>query len=120
MDDDCNQFDEMATRPEVWGDGDAGHFPGDENWPSMPAPSLPLLMCQSALCVLKNGCNEEEIKMVKETRKIWVTKTISKCSVNWSEYYPRKHALLSIKLYSYHELVDVNVSWQYAPQFIEW
>jgi hypothetical protein len=97
IDDDCNLFDEMATRAEVWGDGDVGHFPGDENWPGMPAASLPLLMCQSELCVLKNGYNEEEIKMV-ETSKIWVTETISDRSANWSEYYPRKPALLSIKL----------------------
>jgi hypothetical protein len=60
--------------------------------------------------VLENGYNEEEMKMVKETRKIWVSETISDRSANWSEYYPRKPALLSIKLYSYHELVDVNVS----------
>jgi hypothetical protein len=72
-----------------------GHFPGDENWLDMLA--LPLLMCQSELCVLKNGYNEEEMKMV-ETRKIWVTETISDRSANWSEYYLRKPALLSIKL----------------------
>jgi hypothetical protein len=95
MDDDCNLFDEMATGTEVWGDVDFGHFPGDENWLDMLA--LPLLMCQSELCVLKNGYNEEEMKMV-ETRKIWVTETISDRSANWSEYYLRKPALLSIKL----------------------
>jgi aspartate-semialdehyde dehydrogenase len=48
--------------------------------------------------VLENGYNEEEMKMVKETRKIWVSETIPDRSANWSEYYPRKPALLSIEL----------------------
>jgi hypothetical protein len=60
--------------------------------------------------VLENGYKEEEMKMVKETRKTWVSEIISNCSANWYEYYPRKLALLLIKLYSYHDLVNVNVS----------
>jgi hypothetical protein len=52
--------------------------------------------------VLENGYNEEEMKMVKETRKIWVSETIDYHRAHWPEYYPRKSALLSIKHFCDH------------------
>jgi hypothetical protein len=67
---------------------------------ALGAPLAPWLPC------LVNGTGVQPSRRRHPT----VTETISECSANWSEYYPRMSALLSIKLYSYHELVDVNVS----------